>query len=254
MENNVDKALGNCNNIVENQDNDIEPRAIPNDLGREKRRKKMSDKWKIQFITNNAGGYSHIDGVRLALEGGCKWIQLRMKDCEEKDIKATALEMKELCYSYGAMFLIDDNVEIALKVKADGVHLGKNDMSPIQAREILGDDFIIGGTANTINDIRYLITQGVDYIGCGPFRFTSTKKNLSPIIGIEGYGDIVRTMKEEGMKTMMVAIGGIKVSDIKVLIKKGIEGVAVSSAILDSDNPVDEMQKMIREFQKDIVK
>ena len=127
----------------------------------------------------------------------------------------------------------------------------KNDMSPLEAREILGEDFIIGGTANTINDIRHLTIQGVDYIGCGPYRFTSTKKNLSPIIGAEGYGNIIRSMRDEGMTTAMVAIGGIKGNDIKLLRDKGIEGIAVSGAVLDSDDPADDMRMMIREIQNE---
>lgn len=239
------------NNIIDCQHNNEVLSSIYNDECRERRWQKMADKWKVQFITNNACGYSHIEGARLALEGGCKWIQLRMKDCEDEEIETTALIIKELCHTYGAIFIIDDKVEIALKTKADGVHLGKNDMSPLEAREMLGEDFIIGGTANTINDIRHLTIQGVDYIGCGPYRFTSTKKNLSPIIGAEGYGNIIRSMRDEGMTTAMVAIGGIKGNDIKLLRDKGIEGIAVSGAVLDSDDPADDMRMMIREIQNE---
>ena len=122
------------NNIIDSQHNNEGLSSIYNDECRERRRQKMADKWKVQFITNNACGYSHIEGARLALEGGCKWIQLRMKDCEDEEIETTALIIKELCHTYGAIFIIDDKVEIALKTKADGVHLGKNDMSPLEAR------------------------------------------------------------------------------------------------------------------------
>ena len=114
----------------------------------------------------------------MALEGGCRWIQLRMKDAGESEIERTALRLIPECRRRGAIFIIDDHVELAIKTGADGVHLGKNDMSVADARRLAGPDFIIGGTANTFEDIQRIAREGADYIGCGPFRFTTTKKNL----------------------------------------------------------------------------
>lgn len=197
---------------------------------------------RLQFITHYTDQYSYLDSVRLALEGGCRWIQLRMKDATADEIIRTGLEAADLCHSYGATFLIDDHVELVGRIHADGVHLGKNDMPIAEARHLLGDDCIIGGTANTINDVRAHFRSGADYIGCGPFRYTTTKKNLSPILGLEGYADIVHHMQQEGISLPIVAIGGITKADIPALMQTGISGIALSGSILRADNPVEEMQ------------
>ena len=91
------------NNIIDSQHNNEGLSSIYNDECRERRRQKMADKWKVQFITNNACGYSHIEGARLALEGGCKWIQLRMKDCEDEEIETTALIIKIHTEQYSSL-------------------------------------------------------------------------------------------------------------------------------------------------------
>lgn len=197
---------------------------------------------RLQFITHYTDQYSYLDSVRLALEGGCRWIQLRMKDATADEIIRTGLEAADLCHSYGATFLIDDHVELVGRIHADGVHLGKNDMPIAEARHLLGDDCIIGGTANTIDDVRAHYRSGADYIGCGPFRYTTTKKNLSPILGLEGYAGIVRHMQQESINLPIVAIGGITNADIPALMETGISGIALSGSILRADNPVEEMQ------------
>ena len=141
----------------------------------------------MQFITHYTERYSYLDAARMALEGGCRWVQLRMKDTPVETIEPVALEVQALCRQYGATFIIDDHVELAKKLHADGVHLGKKDMPIADARRILGAEYIIGGTANTFEDVLQHYKAGADYIGCGPFRYTTTKKNLSPILGLEGY-------------------------------------------------------------------
>jgi thiamine-phosphate pyrophosphorylase len=204
---------------------------------------------RLQFITHYTDQYNYLDSVRLALEGGCRWIQLRMKDATADEIIRTGLEAADLCHSYGATFLIDDHVELVGRIHADGVHLGKNDMPIAEARHLLGDDCIIGGTANTIDDVRAHYRSGADYIGCGPFRYTTTKKNLSPILGLEGYADIVHHMQQEGISLPIVAIGGITKADIPALMQTGISGIALSGSILRANNPVEEMQSVCRELK-----
>ena len=204
---------------------------------------------RLQFITHYTDQYSYLDSVRLALEGGCRWIQLRMKDATADEIIRTGLEAADLCHSYGATFLIDDHVELVGRIHADGVHLGKNDMPIAEARHLLGDDCIIGGTANTIDDVRAHYRSGADYIGCGPFRYTTTKKNLSPILGLEGYAGIVRHMQQEGISLPIVDIGVITNTDIPALMETGISGIALSGSILRANNPVEEMQSVCRELK-----
>ena len=199
----------------------------------------------IQFISHYNDRYSYLDSIRLALEGGCRWIQLRMKDATEEDILPVALEAQRMCKEVGATFIIDDHVELVKRIKADGVHLGKKDMPIAEARKILGDDFIIGGTANTFEDVRAHYEAGANYIGCGPFRFTTTKKGLSPILGLEGYISISSQMKAEGIDLPIVAIGGITAEDIPMIMQTGVTGIALSGAVLNADDPVTEMKRLI---------
>ena len=203
----------------------------------------------VQFITHYNERYSYLDSVRIALEGGCRWIQLRMKDTPTEDILPIAKETLTLCRQYEATFIIDDHVELAKQIKADGVHLGKLDMPITEARSILGKNFIIGGTANTLEDIRMHYEAGADYIGCGPFRFTTTKKNLSPVLGLEGYREIVRKMKMEGIDLPIVAIGGIEKEDIPSLMGTGITGIALSGSILRAEHPKEEMKEIINTIE-----
>ena len=199
---------------------------------------------RMQFITHFTDRYSYYDSAVLALEGGCRWIQLRMKDASADELESTARRILPLCRSCGAVFIVDDNLDVALRTGADGVHLGKNDMQVDEARRLAGDGFIIGGTANTFDDVCRLVSQGADYIGCGPFRFTSTKKNLSPVLGLEGYRDIVARMRRGGIGIPLVAIGGIACGDIAEILGTGVSGIALSGSVLRADDPVSEMRRV----------
>ena len=207
-----------------------------------------SDLWKnnfpLQFITHRNEKYDYLQSAQLALEGGCKWIQLRMKDASPEEIESMALRVKSLCQKYNATFIIDDHVEICKKIKADGVHLGKSDMPPAEARKILGNQFIIGGTCNTYEDI-LTVKDSVDYIGCGPFRFTATKKNLAPILGLDGYRNIVWNCRSNGINLPIAAIGGITVDDITDILNAGANGIALSGTILNAENPVAETGRVV---------
>lgn len=206
--------------------------------------------FKLQFITHFTEHYSYLDSARIALEGGCRWVQLRMKDATDDEVEAIAVKVQELCRQYNATFIIDDRVGLVKKLKADGVHLGKNDMPIAEARRILGNDFIIGGTANTFDDVKAHYLSGADYIGCGPFRFTTTKKKLSPILGLEGYRSITSQMKAEGINLPIVAIGGITIDDIPEIMQTGVTGIALSGTILRAENPVEETRKIVEMVER----
>lgn len=200
----------------------------------------------IQFISHFTEQHTYLDSIRLALEGGIKWVQLRMKDASEEEFLSVGTEVRRLCNQYGATFIIDDHVELVHKLKADGVHLGKNDMPIIEARRILGNNVIIGGTANTFEDIASHYQATANYIGCGPFRFTTTKKGLSPTLGLEGYRSIMQKVKEAAIDIPVVAIGGITAEDIPGIMQTGISGIALSGAILRAENPIEEINRILK--------
>lgn len=206
--------------------------------------------FQVQFITHFTDTINYFDSARIALEGGCRWIQLRMKDASDEEVEPVARQVQALCRDFEAYFVLDDRVELVKRLHTDGVHLGKLDMPVDEARAYLGPEFIIGGTANTFEDVRRLHRAGADYIGCGPFRYTTTKKNLAPILGLEGYRSILSQMEQEGIDLPVVGIGGIKAEDIPDLKGTGLNGIALSGSILRASDPVAEMKRIIELTRK----
>lgn len=205
---------------------------------------------RLQFITHHTDQYTYYDSAIMALEGGCRWIQLRMKDASFNEIEKEALRMQILCKKYGAILIIDDHVELVKKIHADGVHVGKSDMPVEEARRVLGKEFIIGGTANTFDDIKKHHEAGANYIGCGPFRHTETKQNLSALLGLGGYLNIILRMKSEGICIPVVAIGGITKEDITAIMQTGVSGIALSGTILHATNPTEETKLIVETMDK----
>lgn len=198
----------------------------------------------LQFITNTSSPTPIIDQIRAVLDGGCKWIQLRIKDASDDEIKKVVNQTFPLCRQYEAIFVLNDNVALAKQLGIDGVHIGKTDMSPADARNLLGGEPMIGVTANTITDILAVANLDIDYFGIGPYRFTETKKNLAPTLGIEGYKNIVEEMTKHNIEIPFVAIGGITLDDVDLLMNVGVNGIAVSGEIANSDN----IEKTTKEF------
>ena len=199
----------------------------------------------VQFISHYSERYSYLDSIQLALEGGCRWIQLRMKDATDDEVRPIAIKAQQLCRQYHATFIIDDRVALVRELGADGVHLGKNDMPIREARQLLGPDYIIGGTANTFEDAKAHYEASADYIGCGPFRFTTTKQKLAPVLGLDGYRQIIQQMRAANITIPVVAIGGITKDDIPAILQTGITGIALSGTVLRADDPIAEMKHII---------
>lgn len=192
--------------------------------------------YRFQYISQGQTPEEHLTHCKEVLAAGGKWIQLRMKNFSDEIVEKTALEVQSLCAQSGATFILNDNVNLAKKINADGVHLGLTDTAIPQARLTLGDDKIIGGTANTLEDVVQRIEEGCNYIGLGPFRFTTTKSKLSPILGLEGYRSLIGQLDKEQRKTPIVAIGGIQVEDIPSILLTGISGIALSGVLTNSTN------------------
>ena len=194
---------------------------------------------KIQYISQGATSEDQVDAISSVLDGGCTWIQLRFKNTSAAIFLQTALKVKALCEQYKATLIINDNVELAKEIDACGVHLGLTDTSIENARKILGETKIIGGTANTVEHVFQRIDEKCNYIGLGPFRFTSTKEKLSPILGIEGYQHVMNSLKSKGIEIPIFAIGGIKVEDVNDILNAGIYGVALSGTLTHIKNPTE---------------
>lgn len=211
----------------------------------------ISNNYRLQFITHHNDLYSYVDSARIALEGGCRWVQLRMKDVSPQLFEQIALIVQKMCRSYGATFIIDDDVELVARIKADGVHLGKNDMPIAEARKALGNGYIIGATVNRFEDVMAILSEATpDYFGCGPFRYTTTKRGLSPILGYDGYIDIMSKMREHNIDIPLVAIGGITQSDIPDLLRCGVDGIALSGSIINAKDPLQQMREVVELLSK----
>ena len=203
----------------------------------------------LQFITHKAGGYDELSGAEAVLKGGCRWVQLRMKDASDEEFIAVGRKLAELCRSFGARLILDDRVHLVGEIGADGVHVGKNDMPVDEVRRLLGPGFIVGATANSFDDIASAAARGADYIGLGPFRFTQTKRKLSPILGLEGYRQLMSESRAAGILLPVVAIGGINAADIPDIMATGVRGVAISGGLLRAEDTVTETRNILSELE-----
>lgn len=204
----------------------------------------------LHFISQETDSISHAESIQQACEAGVTWVQLRVKDRLEQEVLLQAKEAKEICDRFGARLIINDYPEVAASINAYGLHLGKEDMAIQDARKIVGDQIIIGGTANTFEDIVKHQQQGADYVGLGPFRFTATKKNLSPVLGLEGYQHIMEQCRAAGIQLPVIAIGGILVNDIEKILPTGVQGIAVSSLIVQAKNKKEVVQHVMHSLSK----
>ncbi|MEJ2905519.1 thiamine phosphate synthase [Pedobacter panaciterrae] len=199
---------------------------------------------KLHYISQETENISHLDAINKTLIAGAKWIQLRVKNKPENVILELAIKANALCKAYGARLIVNDHPLIALKAGAYGLHLGLTDMPIAEARSIVGGQMIIGGTANTFEHVKQRVAEGADYIGLGPYRFTNTKQNLSPIIGLEGYEAIMKQVSIAGITTPIIAIGGIELNDISLIMTTGVHGVALSGALTNANDPAAELAQM----------
>lgn len=198
---------------------------------------------KLHYISQGETPNEHLENIQKACSYGIDWVQLRLKNVDEETVLKTAEKAREITAHFQTRLIINDYYKIAKQVKADGVHLGKMDNCPLEAREYLGELYTIGGTANTLEDCKLLVDKKVDYIGLGPFRFTETKKNLGPILGSLGYQAILEELQTE---IPIIAIGGITLEDILEIMDTGVYGIAVSGEITRNFNSINGFTKALR--------
>ena len=204
----------------------------------------------LQYITNTDCNVPVIDQVFAVIEGGCRWIQVRMKDASDEEIRKVVESIKPKCIETESFLLLNDRVELAKELNVGGVHLGKDDMPASKARMILGPAAVIGVTANNMADIEAVSALDIDYYGIGPFAETDTKKNLSPILGLKGVREICFSMEEKEIPIARVAVGGIKKDDVLELLEAGVNGIAVSGAIAFAKDLTEETRKFIELLPK----
>ncbi|QIY91965.1 thiamine phosphate synthase [Chryseobacterium gallinarum] len=199
---------------------------------------------KLQYISQGNTLHEQKLNITRALDNGIKWIQVRWKNAPGNELIKLCEISRIACADNGAVCIINDHVQLAQKVDADGVHLGLNDSSIEEARLILRDQKIIGGTANTISDVLQRMNEGCDYIGLGPLRFTPTKEQLSPVLGFEGYQKIIETLRDQSIEAPKIfAIGGVTLEDIQPLQQLGIYGVSVSGQVTKQPSIINEFKK-----------
>lgn len=191
---------------------------------------------KLQYISQGSSPEEQLLNIKKVLDSGCNWIQLRFKNRANNEFIPLAEKARELTARYRSILIINDSVEIAQHIDADGVHLGLQDTSISLARTLLGKRKIIGGTANTIRDIQQRVLEKCNYIGLGPFRYTETKKNLSPILGLSGFQSVISQLNEEAKSIPIYAIGGIQSGDIASILDAGVYGIAMSAALTQSNH------------------
>lgn len=194
---------------------------------------KLRQHLKLYAITDRQylrKGMTICDAVQQAIDGGITMLQLREKNADRELIRQEAVQLKQICREHDIPFLIDDDVELAAEVDADGVHVGQEDMSVIRARQILGPDKIIGATAHNLSEALQAQSDGADYIGSGAAFQTSSKSDASSIDHNE-YGRIT-----SAVDIPVVAIGGITADNVDQLRGYGLAGIAVIAGIFDSDD------------------
>ena len=196
---------------------------------------------RLQFLTLDAAPRAHREQARAALEGGVRWIQLRAKNLPADIWVAEAVAIAELCRDFGAVFVVNDSPEVALRAEADGVHLGGDDASPAAARALLGEFAIVGVTLNVPAHVARYAGVRVDYAGVGPFRHTLSKQKLAAVHSPDSLAGLITA----AAPLPCFAIGGVTAADWSAVRALGAHGIAVSGAIALADDPVSAAKTLV---------
>ena len=201
---------------------------------------------RLLFISAGETLHAQLSGIKSALDAGVQFLQIRWKQAEVAQLQELIERSLPLCQEYQAICIINDHPPLAKLPGVHCLHLGLTYMPIDQAREIIVEPKIIGGTANTLADVQQRQAEACDYIGLGPMRFTHSKKNLSPILGLEGYAQIQAALVGQQVPPIY-AIGGILLDDVQQLRSLGIHGVAVSGLILQQPSSVKQLNERLHE-------
>ncbi len=203
---------------------------------------------KLHFITHDIPQHTHIAQVQLACEAGAKWIQYRCLSKADDELLADINLIAEICDDWGSTLIVTDHIHLKGKADIQGFHIEDMEADFIALRKQLGEEYTLGGSANTIENLLRLAKEGVDYAGFGPFKITTTKPNNSPLLGVSGYADALQKLAANNIELPILAVGGVTINDVTPLLTTGIYGIAVSSAI----NQAEDMYEAYTEFYKAI--
>lgn len=203
---------------------------------------------KLHYITHPNDRFSYEEQIIAVLKSGANWIQYRKKEGRQEELLREVLSLKKIIKSYNATLIINDYVDLAIEIDADGVHVGKEDEHPTKVRERIGKEKIIGFSTNSYADLMEYSEFDINYFGLGPYQFTTTKQKLSDVIGIEGYENIISKYKNHIIQKPIIAIGGIEIEDVQKICGTGIYGIAVSGAIAKAENMTEQTKLFLREL------
>lgn len=198
---------------------------------------------KLHYISQGSSPKEHLENIQKACSSGAELVQLRLKNVSEKKYLKIATAARDITAHFQTRLIINDHYKIAKAVKADGVHLGKTDPCPTIARKHLYNWQIIGVTANNLQDCENLISKNVDYISLGPFKSTTTKDNLPPVLGLNGYTSIIDVLTTQ---TPIFGVGGITLEDVTDILETGISGIAVSGYITRDFNSIRTFNQLLK--------
>ena len=204
---------------------------------------------KLHFITHDIAQHTHIAQVKLACEAGAKWIQYRCLSKTDSELLTDINQIAEICDDWGATLIVTDHIHLKGKADIQGFHIEDMEADFIALRKQLGEEYTLGGSANTIENLIRLAKEGADYAGFGPFKLTTTKPNRSPLLGVKGYTDAIEQLISKNIDLPILAVGGVTLQDIAPLLATGVHGIAASSAI----NQAEDLSVAYEDFYKTIV-
>jgi thiamine-phosphate pyrophosphorylase len=204
---------------------------------------------KFHYLTQDLPHRSHAEQAQIACEAGANWIQYRCLSKPDEEMIPEIHEVAAICDDWGATLILTDHYHLLDQVDAQGVHLEDMHADFAAIRNIITDEKTLGASANSMADIQRIASSGVvDYAGCGPFAVTQTKPNDYPLLGLAGYREIVRQMKEANIDLPLLAVGGIQITDVEELMKTGVFGIAVSAAVNLADDANDAFRQIYRKI------
>ncbi len=185
------------------------------------------------YVITEPALYDPVEGTRLALEGGARIIQLRDKTATTRQLVQVGLVLRALTLQYDALLIVNDRLDVALAVEADGVHLGQDDMPIVLARKIAGERLLIGASTETVEEARQAEAEGADYLGVGPMFATGTKPDAGEPVGPQRLREI-----KQAVHIPVFGIGGITLANAPEVLSAGADGICVISAVFGSDDPL----------------